>query len=58
MLTVGETLKFAKSGRVYLVCRSDPYDTVLRSDDGLASIVWTRDVINAIQDGRIVKLNS
>lgn len=55
MPNAGETLTFARSGRDYLVCSVTPYDTVLRSDDGLASIVWTRDVVNAIQDGRIVR---
>lgn len=54
MPTVGETLTF-RSGRQYLVCSINPCDAVLRSDDGLASIVWTRDLVNAIHDGRITR---
>lgn len=55
MLRIGETLTFTRSGRDYLVCRVSPTDMVLRSSDGLASIVWTRDVMDAIADGRIVR---
>jgi hypothetical protein len=54
MPKVGDTITLVRSGRDYLVCSVTPVDTVLRSDDGLASIVWTRDVVNAIQDGKIV----
>lgn len=53
MPTTGEHLTFTRSGLRYLVCSVTPYDTILRSDDGLISVVWTRDVVNAIQDGRI-----
>lgn len=54
MPTVGETLTF-RSGRQYLVCSITPTDAVLRSEDGLASIVWTRDLVNAIYDGHIIR---
>jgi hypothetical protein len=55
MPSVGETITFTRSGRDYLVCSVSPIDTVLRSADGLVSVVWTRDVVNAIQDGRIAR---
>lgn len=52
MPTVGDTLTF-RSGRQYLVCSITATDAVLRSDDGLTSIVWTRDLVDAIHEARI-----
>lgn len=54
MPKTGETLTL-RSGRDYLVCSVTPYDTVLRGDDGVPSIVWTREVVDAISSGRIIR---
>lgn len=55
MPNTGDTIISTKTGRDYLVCSVTALETVLRSADGLVSIVWTRDVVNAIQDGKFTR---
>lgn len=51
-MAAGDTVRFS-NGRLYLVCSSAPYETVLRSDDeGFVSIVGTRKLIEYIADGK------
>lgn len=55
MPAAGEKIKFNRTGRCYVVININPIDTVLRSDDGLVSIVWTHELMNAIYDGHIIR---
>jgi hypothetical protein len=43
--------------RVYTVSHASAYDCMITSEDGLSTWVWTRDVLDMLIDGRMIRIN-